>query len=415
MSGGRGMIDWARGYARIGIYYDPISQADSTSTVVVWPGVMPVADARVCKQVNWDNTHPAWSRQAPVRASNLRQWRGSSKTNETCSVSLTSVKMTNGVGGSDQETALARLVPCASEVEEISAVEHQTRISQLQRNMTDAGVDAVYVNAGTNLLYFTGIEWHPSERLLGAIIPAKGSLIYIAPWFEERTLRDRMKVESDVMCWHEDESAYAAFYKALRAIGIAPVHGSHAKIAICGTASASVYFGLKELSENCELVCADALIGSLRKNKSRAEIALMQAAKDMTLQVHRAAASILREGISTVEVYDFIDRAHRKVGATGSHFCIVLFGEATSYPHGVKEPQVLKRNDVVLIDTGCKYKNYVSDITRTYVFGEANDRQRFVWNAEKAAQAAAFDAARLGVPCAEVDRAARRCLVFAAV
>jgi Xaa-Pro dipeptidase len=182
--------------------------------------------------------------------------------------------MTNGVGGSDQQTALARLLPCASEVEEISAVEHLTRISKLQRNMTDAGVDAVYVNAGTNLLYFTGIEWHPS-----------------------------------------DESAFVAFYKALLAIGIAPVHGSRAKIAICGAASASVYFGLKELSENYELVCADAFIGTLRKNKSRTEIAIMQAAKDMTLQVQWAAASIFREGISTVDVCDFIDRAHRKVGA----------------------------------------------------------------------------------------------------
>jgi Xaa-Pro dipeptidase len=144
--------------------------------------------------------------------------------------------------------------------------------------------------------------------------------------------------------------------------------------------------------------------------KSDAEIALIQCAMDMTMAVHRAAASILHEGITTAEVEAFIQLAHRKVGASGSYFCIVLFGEATSYPHGVNYVQTLKRGDTVLIDTGCKVHNYISDITRTYVFGEASERQQFVWNAEKQAQQAAFDAAQPGVPCEEVDKAARRSL-----
>jgi Xaa-Pro dipeptidase len=97
--------------------------------------------------------------------------------------------------------------------------------------------------------------------------------------------------------------------------------------------------------------------------------------------------------------------------ASGSYFCIVLFGAASAFPHGVKDPQTLKQNDMVLIDTGCQIECYISDITRTYVFGEASERQRAVWIAEKAAQAAAFDAAQLGVACGEVDRAARRSLV----
>ncbi len=98
-----------------------------------------------------------------------------------------------------------------------------------------------------------------------------------------------------------------------------------------------------------------------------------------------------------MEVADFIARAHRKVGAPGSYFCIVLFGETTAYPHGVSYVQTLKQGDVVLIDTGCQLKGYISDITRTYVFGDITERQRFVWNAEKAAQQAAFEAAQLGV------------------
>ncbi|MEV8787053.1 M24 family metallopeptidase, partial [Klebsiella pneumoniae] len=94
--------------------------------------------------------------------------------------------------------------------------------------------------------------------------------------------------------------------------------------------------------------------------KSANEIALMQRAHDMTLAVHRATASMLYEGITTTEVEEFINEAHRRVGSRGSYFCIVLFGPASAFPHGVKNPQVLKDGDVVLIDTGCLVHGYMS-------------------------------------------------------
>jgi Xaa-Pro dipeptidase len=66
--------------------------------------------------------------------------------------------------------------------------------------------------------------------------------------------------------------------------------------------------------------------------------------------------------------------------------------------------------DVVLIDTGCRVDGYNSDITRTYVFGEPTAKFRAAWDAEREAQAAAFEAARRGALCESVDAAARRSL-----
>ena len=104
----------------------------------------------------------------------------------------------------------------------------------------------------------------------------------------------------------------------------------------------------------------------------------------------------------------FIHQAHKVVGAPqGSYFCIVLFGNATSFPHGVKDAQYLQQDDVVLIDTGCQLHGYNSDITRTYVFGEASEEVRAAWLSEKRAQLAAFAAAQINVPCCEIDEAAR--------
>jgi Xaa-Pro dipeptidase len=166
--------------------------------------------------------------------------------------------------------------------------------------------------------------------------------------------------------------------------------------------------GLAQSNQAAKFVNAKQVTAGCRSCKSAAELALLQRAKDMTLEVHKSAARILCQGISTDQVTNFIDKAHRAVGAVkGSYFCIVLFGEDSAYPHGVKSPKNLELNDMVLIDTGCQLEGYNSDITRSYVFGEASQRQRQVWDLEKAAQAAAFNAAKLGVACGEVDTAAR--------
>jgi Xaa-Pro dipeptidase len=314
------------------------------------------------------------------------------------------------IGGKSMEEALAGLSDMTGGMVAIGKDEHVQRIARAQAFMQAQGIAAVYLNAGTNMTYFTGTKWYASERMVGAILPASGALEYIAPAFEESTVKDFMLVEGPVNCWEEHESPYQLFVDVLGRMGIAPDQTTPPRIGICESAAFFIADGIRPLATGYALENAGRVSAYCRSRKSPAEIALMQRVKDMTLEVHKATASMLVEGITTVEVADFIARAHRKVGAPGSYFCIVLFGEATAYPHGVSYVQTLKQGDVVLIDTGCQVKGYISDITRTYVFGEITERQRFVWNAEKTAQLAAFAAAQLGVPCRDVDAAARASL-----
>ncbi|MBD2835803.1 aminopeptidase P family protein [Pseudomonas sp. JM0905a] len=314
--------------------------------------------------------------------------------------------MTVGVGGKTPEQALAGLSNMVAGMGPIGLDEYQVRIAKAQDLMRDQGIAAIYLNAGSNLRYFTGVKWSPSERMVGAVLPANGPLAYIAPAFEEGTIRDFREVDGVIHTWHEHESPYRLLLDMLTGMGIA----ADARIGLCPSMAFFMYDGIRRLGSAFDFVDAACIINPCRFRKSATELALMQRAKDMTLEVHKAAASILREGISTTEVAEFIQQAHRKVGAPGSTFCIVLFGEASAFPHGVKHAQVLKDGDMVLIDTGCQLHGYQSDITRSYVFGVPNERQRALWNLEKAAQQAAFEAARPGEPCGSVDAAARRCL-----
>lgn len=311
--------------------------------------------------------------------------------------------MAIGIGGSTIEAELAQMTSLRAGVEPISATERQARIDKARAVMRQAGIAALYLDATSSLTYFTGLKFRQSERTLGAVIPADGDMFYLCPAFEVEKLREGMTIDAPVHGWEEHESPFE-----LLAAEIHKTVGTKGSLAVDELAPFFLFDGLRRAGLNLDCVNGVAVTEACRARKSAAEIALMQRAKDITLLVQQAAARILRPGIKTTEVAQFIDKAHRALGAdNGSTFCIVLFGEPTAYPHGVSYPQELAEGDMVLIDTGCKIEGYNSDITRSYVFGEATVKQREIWALEKAAQAAAFNAARPGAPCADVDRAAR--------
>lgn len=307
--------------------------------------------------------------------------------------------MTKGVGGQTAEAALATLSDMTAGVEPIGLAEFQARIEKAQSLMKAQGMDALYLHAGTSLYYFTGMRWHGSERMVGAALFQSGAPRFIAPAFEKGTLEQFMLVEGEVITWEEHENPYAIF-----ANHVGP-------IASLGIDEATPFFvsdGIAKALPDCRLSNGASVTAKCRMIKSPSELALMTRAKEMTLAVHKATAAMLYAGITTAEVGAFLDAAHRKVGADkGSYFKIILFGPDSSFPHGVKTPKALEQGDMVLIDTGCQLHDYISDITRSYVFGEPTEKQRHVWNAEKAAQAKAFDAAQLGRRCGDVDLAAR--------
>jgi len=281
--------------------------------------------------------------------------------------------MTIGIGGSDAKTELALLSDMTMGLEPIANSEFESRIAKATTLMSENGLDAVYLNAGTNLYYFTGTRWGASERMVGAVLSNKGDLQYIAPHFEIATINGYKLIEGQVNGWHEHESPYQLFGRVLDNMSI-----SGGTIGLDESCSFFISDGLAQALPSTKFVNANCVTAACRMVKSNHELALLQRAKSMTLEVHKSAAKILREGISTQEVTQFIDDAHRAVGAAkGSYFCIVLFGEDTAYPHGVSNPKSLENNDMVLIDTGCQVQGYNSDITRIgHTCGSVDDAAR---------------------------------------
>lgn len=315
------------------------------------------------------------------------------------------IDMTNSIGGSNATTQLTDIKPDLADVAPITAQERSTRIHKAAALMREQSIGALILTASTSLYYFTGLQWYQSERLIGAVLTDYGEVIYVCPAFEESKVRETVGDAAALRLWNEDESPYVLVANLLADLKL-----REKTIALDEASPFFVFDGLRLAMPLASIVNASSITAECRMHKSAAELALMQKAKNITLEVQRRAAKILRVGISSTEVATFIDQAHRAFGGSSSTFCIVSFGAATAMPHGPDGVQYLNEGDMVLIDTGCKIQGYHSDITRSYVFGEATQRQRSMWQLEKNAQAAAFDAAQLGVPCEQVDAAARRVL-----
>ena len=311
---------------------------------------------------------------------------------------------THQIGGRSLAETAARLAPWPHRAAPIQRAEYERRLARARALMRERGDDALLITAGSSLRYFTGITWGATERLVAMLLTAQGDPILLAPSFEEGSLSHELKIPMQAWLWDEHENPQQVVADRLAEHDVR-------QLALDPAAAFVIAERLRAVVGDCRIVDASPVVDGCRMCKSPAELALMKQATAMTLQVHRLAAGLMREGIGTGEIKRFIDRAHRALGADGgSTFCIVQFGQATAYPHGIPGEQFLRRNELVLIDTGCSVEGYQSDITRTYIFGTPTAEQQRIWSLERAAQQAAFDAVRPGVPCQDIDAAARRVL-----
>ena len=285
----------------------------------------------------------------------------------------------------------------------ISSAERVQRLKKAQALMRQNGIGAVVIESGPSLDYFTGVQWWRSERLTGVVIPLQGDPIVVTPFFEKPSVEESLKVPAEVRVWQEDEEPLklVADFLAERGVAGSPV----------GFEETNRYFILDRLQQQLpgvRVVSANPVARALRMIKSPAEIALMQAAADITLAAYDQIYPRIREGMTPSDINDLYVAAVSALGAQ-TDGGLILLGEASAYPHGSGKPQHVRKGEVVLLDCGCGVHGYQSDISRTFVFGAPpTAEQRKVWTQMRRGQDIAMAAAKVGAPAGSVDDAVRR-------
>jgi len=306
-----------------------------------------------------------------------------------------------------QPEAIRRLRRMTDNVVPITPEERKARIAKAQKLMAEQKIDAIYLEPGSSMLYYTGMRWGTSERMFALVIPARGELAWVCPKFEEERARELIQMGStDIRTWEEDESPYKRVAEIFKDRGVRT-----GTIGIEERVRFFLYDGIRLAAPHLKFVSATPITAGCRMFKSPAELALMQIANDITIVAYKATRDSMREGMTQGEFAGNCAAAFRALGTSGGIF--VSFGKFTAFPHGSSKPQLLQEGDVVLMDGGCSIEGYQSDITRTFVFGKANDRQHQIWDLEKKSQDAGFAAAKVGAPCEVVDAAARKVITDA--
>ena len=223
------------------------------------------------------------------------------------------------------EPDLSALVDITGDARPIDAAERRGRLVRAQGLMRANGIGAVLIEAGSSLTYFTGIRWGRSERLTAAVIPVEGEPLVVTPFFEEPSIRESLGVPAVVRVWQEDESPTALIVAWLRERGL-----DRRPVGIEESVRFFVSDALRGALPSARFVSANPVVRGCRMVKTPAEVALMQAATDVTIAAYRWVHRRVETGMTGREIGALMDAATRRLGGS-PEFSMALVGEVGAF------------------------------------------------------------------------------------
>ena len=265
---------------------------------------------------------------------------------------------------------------------------YRRRLDAVRQSLSTLPADGLLATPSSNLYYLTGIDFSRSERLTALFLFRDHSPAVLCPAFEADRLRGMSAVE-EVHTWEETEDPFR------KAAGLFP--GSSGTLAVEPSTAFEDVERLTAARSGWKPVAASSLFRQLRMVKTPEEIEAMRRAVAVAVPRFDRALAALKPGAVESDI-------SKAFGGEN----VVQFGASSALPHGASGPRTLGKGEAVLIDAWDKPEGYYYDITRSTFFGKPTDEYRKVWSIVLEAQTAAIEKAAPGVPCFEVDAAARR-------
>lgn len=173
--------------------------------------------------------------------------------------------------------------------------------------------------------------------------------------------------------------------------------------------SLSDYNAFKELGYELKDISAE--IKQAMKVKAPADLKKIAKACKIAETALKQILPLIKEGIKERELSAELEYRMKMLGASGTSFeTIVAFGKNSAIPHHVTGETVLKKNMAVLIDFGCIYQGYCSDMTRTFFYGTPDKEFKRAYEATLKAHLAASENIKEGTSCVDADAYARNVL-----
>jgi len=280
---------------------------------------------------------------------------------------------------------------------------YNERLEAFQNYLNEQQVDMGLITDPANVFYLTGFNSDPHERFMGLVVDVrKDEFILFVPALDQEMAKNDSIVEAIVPI-SDEEDPFSVLASRLgsdvESIGLE-----------MGVVSMLRHQQLQKAFSKSSFTDVQPEINQMRQKKSRAEVEYMQEAVDLIEKVLAEGIKEVKIGMTEAELVGHFEFLMKKFGAVGPSFStMVLAGEKSALPHGVPGDRAFQKGDFLLIDFGVVTKNgYCSDITRTFVIGEASEKQKEIYNIVLESNQAGIDAVKAGVPLKEFDLPARK-------
>jgi len=275
------------------------------------------------------------------------------------------------------------------------------RIARLQEALREERLAAMVLAPSDQMRYVSGWAEYGHERLIALVVPAIGDPAFVVPSMNAEQARENPAGIQKVLGWSDEDGWHGKMGEVLAASG-----PDGRGIAIDDELYAVHLMAIQDLVSGTRCVPASGIMARFREIKSSEEIQTMRRSGALTDSVYEESLGSLREGMTELEFQDVIARAYNRRGVR-PEFALICFGANSARPHHSTGNSRLAAGDVVIIDIGCKFEGYASDITRTVAYGPAEPEARHVYEIVYHAHLAAFRRIQPGIACEDVDRAAR--------
>lgn len=266
------------------------------------------------------------------------------------------------------------------------------------------GADAIAILPGPNMVYFTGLHFHLSERPIIALFTADNEFAVIIPELEVPKLHERPDLEARAFIWRDQEGYTGAFEAALRDLGL-----RGGTLGVDGmTMRVSEWLAFSALDPSLRVRPVEHDLTGIRARKLPEEIALMRRAIALSEQALANLLPSLHAGMTEREIAGRLSDELTAQGSEGHAFApLVQTGPNSALPHGTLTDRALQPGEFLLIDYGGTAGGYPADITRTFCLDTPSDEMLRIYDTVLQANRAAVDIAGPGVPMGAVDKAAR--------
>ncbi|MBI5822545.1 MAG: aminopeptidase P family protein [Chloroflexi bacterium] len=281
----------------------------------------------------------------------------------------------------------------------------QARLDKLTASLFNSGLSAVAINPSPTLTYLSGIGFHLMERPVVLFVSPGQDPVLILPELELPKV-DLFPYKIQAFAYGENPSEWEdAFRKAAQALGL-----DGKRIGVEPRQMRLLEFRhIKAGAPEADFPDATDVLAGLRLKKDKAEVDAMRAAVKIAQDALEAVIPKIKIGMTEKELSSELVMQLLKHGSESEmpFAPIVSAGPNSANPHASPTKREIQAGDLLVVDWGAAHDGYISDLTRTFAVGEVDGEYKKIHEIVQNSNAAGRAAAKPGVPCANVDIAAR--------